>query len=159
MTKLMMIAALAATTAFATPAFASTTTAVSTTIDPVCTLTGPANNNMVKLTGGTSLGNVTVQCNDAAGFTASVSSANSGLLKDASSHSPTTFAYNLNFGAGGTHTVDSPVVVNSAAYGTAAAAAAVGGIVLPVTLNITAQNGASFAGTYSDVITWDITAN
>ena len=153
-----MIAALAATTALATPAFANTdTTTVSATIAPVCAIDGPADISSVALTGGTGLGNVTVQCNDAQGFTASVASANSGLLKDASS--PTTFAYSLNFGPGGTHTVNSPVVVNSAVYGTAAAAAAVGGISLPVTLNITQQNGASFAGTYSDVITWDITAN
>ena len=58
-----------------------------------CTLTGPANNNAVNLTTSTGLGNVTVKCNDAAGFTATVSSANSGLLKDASGHSPTTFGY------------------------------------------------------------------
>lgn len=157
MTKLM-IAALAATTALATPAFANTdTTTVSATIAPVCAIDGPANISSVALSGPTQLGNVTIQCNDAQGFTASVESANSGQLKD--SNSPTYFDYTLSAPGFSARQLTSKVTVNSTTYGNAAAAAAVGGIPLAVTLNIAAQHGASFAGTYSDVLTWDITAN
>jgi len=156
MTKLM-IAALAATTALATPAFANTdTTTVSATIAPVCAIDGPADISSVALTGSTGLGNVTVTCNDAHGFTATVSSANAGLLKDSSNNSPTTFAYSLS-AAGMSVPLTAAYHFNGSDAGIAAGV--IGGVAVPVSLSITGHSGALFAGTYSDVITWDITAN
>jgi hypothetical protein len=163
MTKLM-IAALAATTALATPAMANTdTTTVWATVAPVCSIDGPADNGSIALTGTTALGPVSVTCNDPQGFTASITSANGSKLADSSNGgSPTTYDYTLSIAgvANNLSLAGSGQSFNSASYGGAAAYVADHpGLAANVSLNVGTRNGANFAGVYSDVITWTINAN
>jgi hypothetical protein len=60
---------------------------------------------------------------------------------------------------GGVRNLSQAVTVDSRAYGSAAAAATINGITLPVKMNVSQPTGPLFAGTYSDVITWTINAN
>ncbi|WP_122465025.1 MULTISPECIES: hypothetical protein [Brevundimonas] len=157
--KRILVAA-AALSAIAAPAFAQDALNLSGSVAPVCTITAPADNNAVNLSGATTLGSLTVQCNDPQGFTASASSLNSGRLVEA--NNPTYYTYQLGVNGVGNQNLSSPVSFSTASLGGnagAAAAAAVGGIPVQVSLQNVARVGSNFAGSYSDTITFSIAAN
>lgn len=163
MKKLTFAAALAATTAFAAPAFAATsTTTIGADITPVCTIAGPSdvtNLNLAPAAVGTiqTLGNVTIQCNNGSGFTASATSGNSGLLKSAHGTSGTTYSYVLNVAGLGDANLATAQSINSHTYGVDDYA--LGPVPVAVGVKITGHTGAAFAGDYRDTIVWTITAN
>src|SRR5690606_2751300 len=117
--KKIIIAALA-TTVFAAPALAATdTTTIGADIAAVCTIDGPNDNANLNLasTAAQSLGNVTIQCNDPQGFTASATSSNAGKLKAAHGGSTTTYDYVLNVAGLGDRSLASTQAINSSSYG------------------------------------------
>jgi hypothetical protein len=114
--KKFLYAALAATTLFATPAFAQNTagvtdsddTVITANIPNVCELTAPADVTLASFLGngtGGSIGNVNILCNDPDGFTFTATSANpsgapvegssGGLLVPTDSSADSSIAYRV----------------------------------------------------------------
>jgi hypothetical protein len=158
MTKLM-IAALAATTAFATPAFASSTTSVTAEVPAVCSLTAPGSVS-VATSGLSDLGTANLICNSASGFTIHVSSQNGGFLADHNGPSTTHLPYTLSvpqYGVSNLALTTADMPINP---GAGAAPYVIGGLALDVKLNVGQPTGGLlYAGTYTDVITYSINAN
>lgn len=154
--KKLAFAALAAATMISTPAFADTTT-ISGDVAPVCTIDGPADTASLSLTSTAiqALGDVSIQCNSVNGYNASATSANGGFLGSASRSAgrPT---YNLE-ALGNSVSLATPQGITVSPGNQQS----VDGYSIPVGVRITGNaNGAPlFAGRYSDVITWTITAN
>jgi len=159
MKKIAFAAALAATTAFAMPAYATTaSTTIGADIAPVCTISAPSNVNIdLTLASVQPLGNVTIQCNNGSGFTASAASSNGGFLAAAHGTSHTTYSYSLNVAGLGDRALTSPQSINSHTYNIDDYA--LNPVPTAVGVKITGHNGAAFAGDYRDTITWTITAN
>lgn len=159
MKKIAFAAALAATTVFAAPAFAeSASTTIGADIVPVCTISAPASVTLdLTSTSVQPLGNVTIQCNNGSGFTATAASSNGGVLRAASGTSHTTYSYSLNVAGIGDRDLTSAQSINSHTYGMDDYA--LGSVPTAVGVKITGHTGAAFAGDYRDTITWTITAN
>jgi hypothetical protein len=155
--KKMIFAALAASTFIATPALADTTT-ISGDVAPVCTIDGPPDTAGLNLTIGgpaQALGNVHIQCNSLNGYAATASSANGGLL-NSNARSAARLSYSLETPYGAIAlTTPQGITVSPGNQ------QSVDGYDVPVGVLVTGNsNGAPvFAGRYSDVITWTITAN
>lgn len=157
MKKIAFAAVLAATTAFAMPAYAATTdaTVISGNVPSTCSITGPDDNAGINLTNGaiTDLGKVLATCNSAGGFHVTVHSDNSGVLKDTQHSTSTAYAYTL--GASG---VASGVnLANDFTYNGPAAVFTNQGVDVKLTMG--ARSGQDFAGHYQDVLRWSITAD
>ncbi len=158
--KKLVLAALAAT-AFATPAFAqgnSDTTTIGADINAVCALDAPAS-QFVSLSGATNLSSdLYIICNDADGFSFSMTSANGYELEDAGGDSPTKYPYTLSSslfgGPSNADIVNAPVPSNFPSAG-----AWVNGLSIPVTVNVGTPDGPAFAGQYRDTLTFTISAN
>ena len=150
--------ALAATALVSTPALADTTT-ISGDVAPVCTIDGPPDTATIQLGNGARtqpIGNVAIQCNSASGYSATASSANGGILATGV-RTAARFGYTLQVGNAAAVSLATPQTVASSSGDQQS----VVGYTLPVAINsVTNQNnGPVFAGRYSDVITWTITAN
>lgn len=158
MKKILIVAAVSAIVS-ATPAFANeANTTVYAQVAPICTISAPGT-TLINLSGATAIGDVTAQCNNAAGFTASVSSLHSGNLADQNNASnATVYPYTLAVGpfgnvpltGAGTQITSnqlggSAALINATSYG--------------LTVNVAAPVGAAFAGTYQDTISFSLTAN
>lgn len=158
--KKLVIAALAASTAFATPAFAqsSDTATITASIALICTIDAPAGGT-VPVNGATGIGNVSAQCNDPDGFTATLSSANAGKLVGADSNNGTAIPY--TFTITGVTDGDGPqsLATNKVFPRSPGDQVAVNGFSLPMQIQTAGPNGPAFADTYSDVITFSIVAN
>ncbi|MBL9068860.1 MAG: hypothetical protein JNM03_02580 [Sphingopyxis sp.] len=154
--KKLALAAVAAATMISTPAFADTTV-IYANVPLVCNVDGPESNGGVNLNGTTALGDITAQCNNAAGFTFSITSLNGFKLKDQDNGAnATTYAYSLAI-AGVPGSFTSNQSFNSNALGANAA------LITPqsaaVSVTTSGPTGAAYAGTYQDTITWTISAN
>jgi spore coat protein U-like protein len=165
--KKLLLAAVA--TAFtATPALAQQTqsinlqgnVALSCTVTAGPSITNPEPIDLANTASDQSLGSLTYACNNAGGFTRTISSANSGLLKRVNGAAgENTVAY--QFGHGGTNTIalanaplSSAVITNvpgSQAY--------VNGQTGTARVRVGAASGPLFAGNYTDTITVTIAPN
>ena len=153
--KKLALAALAASAFAATPAFAnSQNTVIYANVPLVCQITAPGNNGSINLNGSTPIGDVTAQCNNAAGFTASLSSLNGFKLKDQGNASnTTTYAYSVTVAGVGTINTNQSLNINPGPAETLSPLA------FGVTINTSGPTGLPYAGTYQDTLTWTLTAN
>jgi hypothetical protein len=158
--KKIIFAALAASTFIATPAFAqaSDTTTITASIALVCTIDAPAGGT-VPVSGNTGIGNVSAQCNDPDGFTATLSSANAGVLNAADPDNATNIPY--TFTISGVTDGDGPqsLATPKSFPRSPGDQTAVNGFSLPMQIQTNGPDGPAFADTYSDVITFAIVAN
>jgi len=146
--------AVSALAMMAAPAFAGDLT-VSGTVTAVCTVSAPAN-EAVALSGSTTLPPLSIHCNDPQGFTATVSSAKGGVLKDADTGNRDSYGYKLAItGLMQATSLASPVSVSSVSARTQRAYVT-GPQEFPMSLTDVTLSGAGFAGTYSDTITFTI---
>lgn len=154
--KKLALAALAASAFAATPAFAnSQNTVIYANVPLVCQITAPGNNGSINLNGSTPIGDVTAQCNNAAGFTAELSSLNGFKLKDqTNSSNTTTYAYSVSVAG-----VGSMINTNQSLNIHPGPAETLSPIALGVTINTSGPTGLPYAGTYQDTLTWTLTAN
>lgn len=158
MKKLLIVAAVSAIVS-ATPAFANeANTVVYAQVAPVCTISAPGV-TAINLSGTTAIGDVTAQCNNAAGFTASVTSLHGGQLSDQdNSFNGTDYPYTLTAAGIGTVSLSGTgTTINSSAFG--GSAALINAVTVPLSVNVGAPNGPAFAGTYQDTISFTLTAN
>lgn len=159
--KKLVLAALAATTAIASPAAAqqfgtsnTDSTTITATIALVCTINAPTG-GAVLVNAETPIGDSAAQCNDPDGFTATLSSANAGVLEGADSNNATTIPYVLNIAGVGSFPLTSNVVLPR----TPGDQAAVDGISFATSVTVGTPNGPAFADSYSDTITYSIVPN
>ncbi|MFJ6023062.1 hypothetical protein ACIQC9_00520 [Brevundimonas sp. NPDC092305] len=157
--KSILVAA-AALSAIAAPAFAQNDSmTVNGSIPAVCSIQAPGDAT-VNLASGSSqaIGGVTIQCNDPQGFTAGASSANGGKLVNTEA-AGSSYAYTLTVeGMPGNFPL-TQATQSIDAGGLGGAAWAINPQVVNLGVAIGAQNGPAFSGTYSDVITFSISAN
>lgn len=159
--KRILIAA-AALSAFAAPAFAQTSDAMTVggSIAPVCSIQAPGDAT-VNLGGGSTsqgIGGVTLQCNDPQGFTAGLSSANNGRLVNTES-AGSSYAYSLTVAgmSGNFPLTTATQTINSSGLGGNAFAITPQVVNLGVSLG--GLTGPAYSGTYADVLTFTISAN
>ncbi|QNE32426.1 hypothetical protein F1C10_11040 [Sphingomonas sp. NBWT7] len=161
--KKIVIAALAATTAFASPALAQSgsfgssgtdSTPLRATIAAVCTIDAPAGGSLTVGTADQAIGNTAAQCNDPDGFTATIASANGGVLKGTGNNTQT-IAYTMTIA--NVPSATNLSLANQYTFTQGGEANAVAGYTLPTT--VTVENPAiAFADDYSDTITFSIVA-
>lgn len=151
--KNIAFAALAASTLLATPAFAQNdvkSTTITANIPLTCTITAPAG-GAVAINATTPIGDSAATCNDPDGFVATLSSANSGVMKG-QANNPTFIPYTLTIAGAGTYNLATPQQLPGGPT-----ASQVGP--LATSVNAGAANGPAYADNYSDVITYAIQAN
>lgn len=152
--KKLAFAALAASTLFASPAFAQNdvkSTTITANIPLVCNITAPAG-GAVAIGTTTAIGDSAANCNDPDGFTATVRSANAGVLKGQANNA-TTIPYTLNI-AGVQDGID---LSQPRTFPGGPSATSTGP--LATSVSVGAPNGPAYADNYSDVITYSIQAN
>lgn len=161
--KKHVLAALAVTTAIATPAVAAPpfgssgtdTSTITATIALDCTVDAPLG-GAVAINATTAIGDSKVQCNDPDGYNVQISSFNSGVLDDASNvNNATTIPYTLTITGAGTYNLATPQNLPHGPPNTLGVA----GLSLPTSVNVGTPSGPAFAGAYSDIITYTITPN
>ncbi|MFJ6023063.1 hypothetical protein ACIQC9_00525 [Brevundimonas sp. NPDC092305] len=146
----------AALSALAAPAYAqsSDSMTVNGVVPAICTIatTGDAVVNLAS--GSQAVGGVTIQCNDPQGFTTTVGSANGSALVN--TEAPGSFyAYTMNSSPWGG--VRFGVPVNSSEIG--GASAYVTPQFISLDISVGAVTGPAFAGSYTDLVTFTISAN
>lgn len=140
----------------AAPAFAaSDAVVVYGSVPYVCTISAPADNGSVNLAGGTTaLGNLTAQCNDPQGFTASLDSLNDFKLAEAGN--PSYFTYVLDVSG---LNISSDQSINSNAMGPPEDYDLISTVTVPLAVESTTLVGPAYAGLYQDTITFTINGN
>lgn len=153
--KMLAFAALAATSAFATTAFAQTsdTTPINASVASICRVDAPEGGTVTS-TGRTFIGQSTVQCNDPDGFFVVISSANAGDLRGSRPNNTSSINYLLDIEGAGRYDLTTPQTLPGTAN-----QRSVDGFSLPTFIDATSFNGPAFADTYSDTITYTITQN
>jgi hypothetical protein len=155
--KKILIAVAASVIVSATPALANTAnTTIYAQVAPVCTISAPGT-TAINLSGTTAVGDVTAQCNNAAGFTGSVSSLHNGHLADQNGVSATQYPYTLTLAGFGAVPLNGTTSISSAQLG--GNAALINATTFAMSVNVAAPNGPAYAGTYQDTISFTLTAN
>lgn len=108
-----------------------------------------------------SLGGITYQCNSAAGFTRTISSANSGLLvrTGSSGGEANSVAYKLSHSGGSGLNFASTQLTSPLVSNHNGSTAFVNGQTGTVKFSLPALPGSVYAGTYADTVTVNVTAN
>lgn len=145
-----------ALSALAAPAFAqsSDSMTVSGAVAQICTITTTGDALVNLLSGSQDVGSVTIQCNDPQGFAVTATSENNSALVN--TRAPGSwYAYTMNSTPWGAVRFGTPV--------TSSEIGGAGSYVTPQTIDldisIGAATGPAFAGTYSDLVTFTISAN
>jgi spore coat protein U-like protein len=164
--KKLIVAALGATTFIAAPAFAQPvninlegTVALSCNVIANPSIVNPEAIDLANTATDQSLGSLTYQCNNAAGFTRTVSSLNGGLLKRAGGAAgENTIAYEVGHGGGPINFANTslaqPKITNHGG-----STAFVQGQTGSIRVRVGQASGPLFAGTYGDTITVTIAPN
>lgn len=163
MKRIVLAASAAAALALmAAPAFAADSV-LAGTVTAICTVAA-APSEAVSLTAGTNLSPLSIQCNAPGGFTLAVSSAKGGQFAHSNASIKDHYNYKLAIPGlfGATSLATTKTVSSAGASGPFSARLpdfVSGPANFPMSVSDVVLDGKPFAGTYSDTVTFAITAN
>lgn len=165
--KKLIIAAVAST-AFATPALAAGpvnidvqgNVALSCEVTANPSIVNPETVDLTNTASNQTLGSLNYVCNNAGGFTRTISSANSGVLKRAGGGAgENSIAYQVAHGGGSGLDMALTQLSSPNVESMAGSTAFIAGQTGSVSVRVGAASGALYAGNYGDTITVSIAAN